>query len=353
VSAQEFTSALPLSGQHIRSKNDAQYGTNYREASVNQMHKEYGTLQTNVCKDPGYENYTHSGVHHSHVAPEHRSTQQLSACENRRTGTSGNYNGGYCISSTEQDKIYPERTMENRRLRNEKTSISSPVNSKDSKDLDSPRPNTDTCKWLQPLTLDSIDTFDMEKRICIEQPHAPSSTTLGYKHFRISTTLPRSQTIQRSSSMIQPKLDPGKPHVNTNHDSGKSLHNEKLPQGSTSGSGLMKPPHCDISNATVRKNSFLNVYNSNSAFTAENSIDQCGLDDGKQIHYYPASTSQWKSNQNNVASSTMQKERNSFSRSGSLRFPRSHSDEPIASTFPEPVQPFEIGDIWKKVILAR
>jgi hypothetical protein len=329
-----------------------QFEANYRGASINQMNKDYGTLQTSGCKDTGRENYTHSGVHHTHQgASEHHSTQHLSAGENQHTGTSVNCNGGYYISSTEQDKMYPGRIMTNRHLSSEKTSICSPVNSKDTKDLGSPRSYADSCKWLQPRISDSVDTSDVEKRICIEQPHVPPSKTLGYKHFRISPTLPRSQTIQRSSSMIQPKLDLSKPHVTTNHDSGKSLHNEKLPQGSADGIGLTNPLHCDISNATVRRNPYLNVRNS--AFTAENSIDQCGFDDGKQIHYYPASTSQWKSNQNNVTSSVMQKERNPFSRSGSFGFPRSHSDEPITSTVPGLTQPFEVGEIWKKVILAR
>lgn len=352
VSPDFFTPALPLSDQHVRSKNDLQFGAKYRGASINQINEDYGTLETSVYKDTGHENYTHSGVHHSRQgAPEHHSTQHLSAGENQHAGTSVNCNGGYYISSTEQDKMYPGRIMMNRHLRSEKTSICSPLNSKDSKDLGSPRSYVDSCKWLQPLILDSVDTCDLEKRICIEQPHAPSSTTLGYKHFRLSSTLPRSQTIQRSSSMIQPKLDLSKPHVTTNHDSGKSLRNVKLPQGSADGSGLTKPLHYDVSNATVRGNPHLNVHNS--AFTAKNSIDQCGLEDGKQIHYYPQSTSQWKSNQNNVISSVMQKERNPFSRSGSVGLPRSHSDEPITSTAPGLTQPFEIGEIWKKVILAR
>jgi hypothetical protein len=351
VSPKEFTPALLPSDQHTRSKNDVQFETNYRGASINQMSKDYGTLQTSVWKDPGCENYTQSGVHHScQGAPEHHSIQHFSAGENHHAGTSGNCNGGYYVSSTEPDKMYPGRIMANGHLRSERTSICSPVNSKDNKDLGSPRSYMDSCKWLQPLILDSVDTFDMEKRICTEQPHELSSTTLGYKHFRLSPTLPRSQTIQRSASMIQSKLDLNKPHVMTNHDSGNSLHSEKLLQGSTDRSGLTKPPQCDISNATVRRNPYLNVHNS--AFTAENSIDQRGLG-GMQIHYYPASTSQWKGNQNNVTSSVMQKERNPFNRSGSSKFPRSHSDEPITSTVPEFNQPFEIGEIWKKVILAR
>jgi hypothetical protein len=349
VSQKEFTPALPLSDQHMRSKNDVEYGTNYKGIGINQMFKDYGTLQTSAWKDAGRESYTNSGVHHSHDGSEHHRTQNFSAGENQPTGTSGNCNVGYYISSSEQDKMYPGGTMADGHLRSEKTSICSPVISKDSKDLGSAISFMDSCKWLQSHVLDSIDTSDMKKRICIEQPHAPSSTALGNKHLRISTTLPRLQTIQRSSSMIQPKLDSSKTHVPTNHDSGKSLKNEKLPQGSTYGSGLTKP-HYDISNATVSRNPCLNVYNS--AFTAENSIDRCGLDDGKQIPYYPASTSQWNSNQN-VTHAVMQKERTSSSTYGSLGFPRSHPDEPITSTVPELIQPFEIGEIWKKVILAR
>jgi hypothetical protein len=347
MSQKDFTPALSLSDQHVRSKNDLQYGTNYRGTSINRMYKDYGTLHASSWKDSGHENYTNSGVHHSrHGASEHHSTQHFSAGENQPTGTSENHNVGYYFSSAEHDIMCPVGTMANRHLRSEKNSVCSPVNSKSSKDLGNPTSLMDSCKWLQPHVLDSKDNSDMEKRICVEQPHAPCSTALGNKHLRISTTLPRPQTIQRSLSMIQPKLDLSKIHVPTNHDSGKSLHNEKLPQGSTYGSGLTKP-HCDISNANVSKNPCLNVYNR--AFTAENSIDQCELHDGRQIHYYPAFTSQLKCNENNVTSAVMQKE----STSGSLGFPRSHPDEPITSTVPELIQPVEIGEIWKKVILAR
>jgi hypothetical protein len=346
MSQKESTPALPLSDQHMKSKNDVAYGTNYRGTNINQMCQDYGTLQSSAWNYTGRESYTNLGVHQSCGASEHHSTHNFSAGENQPAGTSGNCNVGYYISSTEQDKMYPGGTMANGHLRSEKTSVCGPVISKDSKNLGSPVSFMDSCKWLQPHVLDSIDTSDMEKRICVEQPHAPSSTALGNKHLRISTTLPRLQTIQRSSSMIQPKLDLSKTHVPTNHDSGKSLHNEKLPQRSTYGSGLTDP-YYDISNATVGRNPFLNVYNS--AFTAANVIDQCGLDNGKRIPYYPASTSQWKSNQSAVT----QKERTSVGTYGSLGFPRSLPDEPVTSTVPELIQPFEIGEIWRKVILAR
>jgi hypothetical protein len=352
MSQEEFTPELPLSDQHIRSKNYMPCGTDYKGASINKMHKDYGTHQTSASNDPGHENWTNTGVHHSrHGAPQYHSTHNSSAGENQPAGTSGNCNVGYYISSAEQDKMYSGGTFANGHFRREKTGICSPDNSKGTKGLGSPRSFTDSCKWLQPYVLDNVGTFDMEKRICIEQPHAPPSTALGHKQFRISTALPSSQTIQRSASMIEPKLDCRKFCVPADHDLRKTVHNEKLPQVTADGSCLAKPHHHDINNAIASRNPYINMCNN--LCTAENNSDQCGLGDGKQIHNYLASTSQQKMNQNNVTSSMMQKDRNSFSRSGSFGFQSSHSDEPSTSTVPEFIQPIEVGEIWKEVILAR
>jgi hypothetical protein len=300
ASAEEYRPALPLSDQCVKNKTDVcprqsiHCGTNYRKANFNQVHKEYGSVQSSVDNIPNVENHSHHGGSEQHH-------NRLSAYETQLKGTSENFSRRYCVSSTEQGKVYSERTMENRH----------PVNSRD------------------------IDT------------------TLGYKHLETFTTLPRSQTIQRSSSMIQPKPDLSKPYMNnTSHDSVNPLHNGQLPQRSIDvTSGFIKPVHCDINAVTVRRRPYLNI--NNSAFPGENTTNQCVSEDGKQIHDYQTYTSQLKCSQKNVTTSKMQKERDSFRWSGSLDFSRSDSDIPITTTVLEPHQLSEIGEIWKKVVLNR
>lgn len=354
ASAEEFRPALLPSDQCIRNTNDAcsgqnmQCGTNYKEANFNQVRKDCGSVQNSVHKGSKVENHIRCGG-----SSEEYSSQPSSVYENQLQGPFKSYSRVYCVSPTEQGKAHVDRTMENRCTRNGKTSTCSPVNSRDlSKDLGSPRPYANSCKWLQPLTLGSIDTFDMEERTCIQQPGVPSATAFGYRHLENFTNLPTSQAVQRSSSMVQPKSDLTKPYIsNTNHALGRSLRNGKYPQRIVGVNGLKKPLCSDISSATLRRSPYLNVNNSTSP--EENSINQCRSVDGKQIHDNQTSTSQLKYNQNNVTTSKMQKERDPFVRSRSLGFSRWSSDKPIATTVPELLQSLKIGEIWKKVVLAR
>jgi hypothetical protein len=190
----------------------------------------------------------------------------------------------------------------------------------------------------------------MEKGNCIPQPCVPSAT-LGYKNLDNFTVVPKSQTIQRSLSVRQPKLDLSKPSVNTeNHDSGKSVQNEKILHRSVDVSGLTKPQHGEVNSATVRRNPHIKV--NNIAFYGEN-MGHCGSEDGQRMPYYQTSTSQLKCNQNNVTAARMQEERNPFRRSASLELSRSGCDDPVTTTGSEPPQLCEIGTIWKKVVLAR
>ncbi|XP_021939374.1 DEP domain-containing protein 1A-like isoform X1 [Zootermopsis nevadensis] len=294
ASAEEYRPALPLSDQCVKNKTDVcprqsvQYGTNHGKISVNQVHKEYGSVQVGVNNIPNVENHGYHGesdLHHN----------RLSAYENQLKGPSENCSRRYYVSSSEQGEVHSEKTMENRHL--------NPVNSRN------------------------------------------TNTSLGYKHYSETfTTLPTSQKIQRSSSMIQPKPDLSKPYMtNASNDLVNPMHNEKLSQRSIDDiSGFIKPVHCDINNAPVSRRPYLNV--NNSAFPGENSTNQYVSVDGKQIHDYQTYTSQLKCSQNNVTTSKMQEEKNPF-RSGSSDF-----DKPIMA---EPLQLSEIGEIWKKVVLAR
>jgi hypothetical protein len=353
ASAEEFRCALPLHDQHSRSKSDVcarqnmQCGTNYRKASFTQEQKEYGSVQSRVHRFPFVENQSQHGR-----SSEQYKTQNSSVFEKQVKETSENCSREYCVLSDEQGKVHSKGTMDSGHVRSEKTNICSPSNLRDiSKDRSSPRSYTDSCKWLQPLTFDSIDICDMEKGTCLQQPCVPSSATLGYKTLESFTPLPKSQTIQRNSNVGQPKLDLGMPYVNTeSHDSGKSVHNEKIPQTIVDVSGLTKPLHSEVNSATVRRHPHINV--NNIAFCGEN-MGHYGSEDGKRMHYYQTSTSQLKCNQNNVTASRMQEERNPFRTSGSLEFSRSGCDDPITTAVSQPLQLFEIGEIWKKVVFAR
>jgi hypothetical protein len=242
--------------------------------------------------------------------------------------------------------------MDSGHIRIGKTNISSPYNSRDtSKDLGSPRPYTDSCKWLQPLTFDSIDTSDMEKRNCIPQSCVPSAN-LGYKNLENFTVVPKSQPIQRNSSVGQPKLNLSKPCVNSeNHDSGKSVQNEKIPHRSVDVCGLTHPQHSEVNSATARRN--LHIKLNNIAFCGENIMGHYGSEDGQRMPYYQTSTSRLKCNQNAVTASRMEEEQNPFRTSASLEFSRSGCHDPLTTAGSEPPQLCEIGAIWKKVVLAR
>lgn len=347
ASAEEFRHALPLPHQYTRSKSDVcarqnmQCGTNYQKTSFTQEQKEYGSVLSSIYYVPYVENLSHRGRY-----SEHYKIQNSSAYEKQVKETSETSNKDYCALSGEQ------RTTGNEHIRSGKTNISSPYNSRDiSKDLGSPRPYADSCMWLQPLTFDSIDASDMEKGNCIPQPCVPSAT-LGYKNLENFTVVPKSQTIQRNSSVGKPKLDFSKPSVNTeNNDSGKSLQNEKIPHRYVDVSGLTKPQHSEVNSTTVRKNPHINV--NNIAFHGENIMGNCGSEDGQQMPYYQTSTSHLKCNQNNVTASRMQEERNPFRTSANLEFSRSGCDDPVTTASSEPPQLCEIGVIWKKVVLAR
>ena len=352
ISAEEFRHALPLPHQHTRSKSNVcarqnmQCGTNYQKASFTQEQKEYGSVQSSIYNVPYVENQSHHGRY-----SEHYKIQNICAYEKQVKESSETTSREYCASSGEQGKIHSEGTTDNGHIKSGKTNICSLYNSRDiSKDLSIPRPNTDSCKWLQPLTFDSIDTSDMEKGNCIPQPCVPSGT-LCYGNLESFKALSKSQAIQRNSSVGQPRLDLSKPSVNTeNHDSGKSVRNEKIPQRSVDLSGLTKPLHSEVSSATVRRNPHIKV--NNIAFRGEN-MGHCGSEDGKKVPYSQTSTSQFKCNQNNVTASRMQEERNPSRTSGSLEFSRAGCDDPVTTAGSEPPQLFEIGEIWKKVVLAR
>jgi hypothetical protein len=301
ASAEEYRPALPQSDQCVKNKTDVhprqsvQCETNYRKASFNQVCKEYGSVQSSVDSIPNVENYSHHGRSEQHH-------NRLSAYENHLKGTSENCSRRYCVSSTEQSKVCSERIMENRHL--------SPVNLRD------------------------------------------VNTSQGYKYLETITTLPRSQTIQRSLSMIQPKPDFSKPYMNsTSHDSVNHLQNGKLPERSIDyTSSFIKPVHSDINSVTARR-PYQHV--NSIAFPGENSTKQCAPEDGKQIHDYQTYASQLKCSQSNVTTSKMQKEGDPFRRSGSSDFSKLDPDKPIMKTVLEPLQPLEVGEIWKKVVLAR
>ena len=347
ASAEEFRHALPLPHQHTRSKSDVcvrqnmQCGTNYQKTSFTQEQKEYGSVHSSIYNVPYVENLSHHGRY-----SEHYKIQNSSAYEKQVKETSETSSKEYCGLSGEQG------TLDNGHIRSGKTNISSPYNSRDiSKDLASPRPYTDSCKWLQPLTFDSIDTSDMEKANCIPQPCVPSAT-LGYKNLGNFTVVPKSQTIQRNSSVGQPKLDLSKPCVSTeNHDSGTSVQNEKIPHRSVDVSGLTKPQRSEVNSATVMRNPHVKV--NNIAFHGENIMGHCVSEDGQRMPSYQTSTSQLKCNQNNGIVSRMQEERNPFRTSASLEFSRSGCGDPVTTAGSEPPQLCEIGAVWKKVVLAR
>jgi hypothetical protein len=294
ASTEEFRHGVPLPQQHTRSKRDVcarqnmQCGTNYQKASFTQEQKEYGSgsVQSSIYSVPYVENMSR----HRRYS-EHYKIQNSSAHEKQVKETFETSSREYCALSGEKG------TTDNGHVRSGKTSISN-------KDLSSPIPHTDSCKWLQLLTFDSIDKNDMERGNCIPQPCVPSET-LGYKTLENFTALPKSQTIQRNPYVGQPKLDPSKPSVNTeNHDSGKSsVNNEKIPQRSVDVSGLTKPQH-----TTLRRNPHVTF--NNIAFHGENIMGDCGSEDGKWMPYYQTSTSQPESNQNNVTASRMQEDRN-------------------------------------------
>lgn len=310
VSAEDSRHVLPLPDQCVKNKTDVyprqnmQYETSYSKANFNQMHNEYGSVQSTVHNIQNVENCSHQGG-----SSEQHHNQFSSACDNQLEGTSESCARGYCLSSAEQGKVLSERTTENRYLKCEKTSVCSAVNSRD------------------------------------------MNTAVGHRYLETCTTLPRSQTIKRSSSMIQPKPDFSKPCVsNTSHDSVKPLHNRKLPQRTMDNvSGFIRPGNCDVNTVTVRR-PYVNVNTRD--FCEESGTNQCVLEDGKQIHDYQTYTSQLKCNQNHVGSN-IQKERDPFRRSGSLECSKSGSQKPTMTTVLEPLQPSEIGEIWKKVVLAR
>jgi len=347
VSAEEFRHALPLPHQHTRSKSyvcarqNMQCGTNYPKTTFTQEQKEYAFVHSSIYNVPYVENLSHHGRYF-----EHYKIKNSSAYEKQVKETSETSSKEHCALSGEQE------TTDKGHIRSGKTNISSLYNSRDrSKDLGSPKSYTDSCKWLQPLTFESIDTSDMEKGNCISQPCVPSAN-VGYKNLENFTVVPKSQTIQRNSSVGQPKLDLSKPSVNTeNHDSGKSVQNEKIPHRSVDVSGLTKPQHSEVNNTTVRRNPHIKV--NNIAFCGENIMGHCGSEDGQQMAYYQTSTSQVKCNQNNVTASRTQEERNPFRTSASLEFSGSGCDDPVTTASSEPPQLCEIGAIWKKVVLTR
>jgi hypothetical protein len=321
--------------------------TNYCKDSFTQEQKKYGSVQSRIHSVPYVESQSHRGRY-----SETYKTQNSSAFEKQVKETSENCSRELCVLSDEQGKVHSKGMMDNGYIRSEKTTICSPSNLRDiSKDLSSPRSYTDSCKWLQPLTFDSIDTCDLEMGTGTQQLSVPSSVTMGYKNLENFTALPKSQTIQRNSNVGQPNLDFGKHYENTeSQDLGKSVHNEKIPQRSVDVSGLTKPLHSEVNSTTVRRKSHINI--NNIAFRGENVMGHCGSEDGKGMHYQTC-TSQLKCNQYNVTASRMQEERNTFRTSGSLEFSRSGCDDPITTAVPEPPQLFETGEIWKKVVLAR
>jgi hypothetical protein len=353
TSAAGFSHPLPVPDQHTRSKSDAcarqnvQCGTNYQKASFTQAQKEYGSVQTGIHIVPYVENQSH----HGRFSEEYK-TQNSSAYEKQARETSDKYSMKCHVPSVEQGKVHSDGTMDNGHIKSEKTNKCSSANSRDiSKDIGSPRPYSDACKWLQPLTFDSIDTCDMEEGTYLQQPCAPSAN-LGYKNMNNCTALPKSQKVQRSLSMVQPKLDLSKPYVNTaNYDSGKSVRNENIPHRSTDVSGLTRPLHSQLNSATLRRSPHANV--NNIALSGENIMDHCRSEDGKRFHYYQTSASQLKYNQDNVTACRMTEEQNPFRTSGSLGFSKSGCDHRITTSVHERLQPFEIGEIWKEVLLAR
>ncbi|XP_069693031.1 DEP domain-containing protein 1A-like isoform X2 [Periplaneta americana] len=335
-----YTSKLSLPDKQARNKievvprrnpfQNMQYVANDRSSDFNQMPEVLGSIHyvaNTIEQDQLPNNY-----HRYPAGPGWYNTISSNTFDKHCRRPSNDFGKRYSVSPSER------MAKENRCLGNEKLSSQSPFNRDTDKNFGGGRPHKLSYDWLDPLTLDSVDTHDGENINCISNSNAPNMTA-GHKRVE---TLPRTQSIQRSASMIQPRLDYNKPYMYDVEDPEKTRHNRKLPQSCTDVTGLGK--HVT---ATIMR----------SPYTSNGNATEGMRGDGTQVHHYhSASSSQLQCNQGNaVTSSLLKEDKGHFKRCGSLGFSRPGIDtgNQISKPVNELHKSLETGDMWKRVLVTR